>query len=204
MPRSLSWIEPGALAAALARAGVGPTASARMASPRPRPVTAPPPAPPPPPAVAPLPPAPEVAAVSPFAPPEGNLAQRLEAFCEWLSRSLACRGIFVADQDGLPIVEKNTGDELAAAAPLITRFLDLVHSRHPFVDDSGLALALRTGERIHVLQERSDAGRICLGLVVAGPVPTPLLELAQQGFGRALAAPAAAASATRNRPVEDR
>jgi hypothetical protein len=114
---------------------------------------------------------------------------------------LHCKGVFVADQDGLPIVEKNTGDEIAAAAPLLTRFLDLVHSRHPFVNDSGLALSLQTGERIHVLQERSDAGRICLGLIVARPVPAPLLELAQQGLSRALAAPAAAA---RNQPVEDR
>jgi hypothetical protein len=183
MRRSLSWIEPQTLAAALQRAGVeAPTprrpaaAGARPAARATAEASAAPPA------------EPLIArAGDPFVPPEGNLAERLEAFCDWLARNTGCTGIFVADQDGLPVLEKNTGDELVAASSLMARFLDLVHSRHPAVSDTGLALELRTGERIHFLQDRSASGRVCLGFVVAAPVAGPMLELAQQGLAGALA-----------------
>jgi hypothetical protein len=119
--------------------------------------------------------------------PEGNLAERLEAFCDWLARNTGCKGIFVADQDGLPVLEKNTGDDLVAASSLMARFLDLVHSRHPAVSDTGLALELRTGDRIYFLQDRSESGRICLGFVAGSPVDGRMLERARQALGSALA-----------------
>jgi hypothetical protein len=200
MRRSLSWIDPRTLAAALEKVGVEAAPPRRPAAEEARSgvrstETAPPLASPraePP--------------GDPFLVPEGNLAERLEAFCQWLARNTGCRGIFIADQDGLPVLERNTGDELVAASSLMARFLDLVHSRHPSISDAGLTLELRTGERIQFLQNRSASERVCLGFVVAAPVAGPLLERAQRALGTALAGDAAPRGGEQRNPTpaEDR
>lgn len=205
MGRSLSWLEPQALAASLARAGVGRD--------RPAPVRRPPEAPAAPeplvpaagaPAATLVQPASRPAALSPptatdsqqpaappapFTPPAGNLAERLDALCAWLAMRTGCTGVFLADRDGLPVVERQVGDELVAASVLVTRFLDLAHARHRSLGDSGLALRLASGELAYFLQDRGDMGRTCLGLVVIEPIGRETLDEVQRGLQSALASP---------------
>ncbi len=192
MSRSLSWLDPQALAGSLARAGVGERAqdvrrrAAAAPGAPPRPLTAAPATAAPPPATAAPPPAPEPPPAE-FAPPAGTLGERLEAFCAWLAAGTGAQGVFLADQDGLPVVDKQVGDELVAASALITRFLDLAHSRHRALEDRGLQLQLATGELAYFLQDRGEGGRTCLGFVVAEPVGRATLERVRRGLQRALA-----------------
>ncbi len=195
MSRSLSWLDPEALAASLARAGAGgwrPAATAPHAlgyetmRPARAPQVEPAPAPrqamgggteaaPPPAAVAP----PE------FEAPSGGLAERLEAFCRWLAAATGAQGVFLADRDGLPVVARRVGDELVAASAMVTRFLELAHSRHRALAGGSLTLQLETGELVYFLQDRGDADAACLGFVVAEPVGGPTLERVRRALRRA-------------------
>ncbi|HET9624508.1 MAG TPA: hypothetical protein VFP84_24215 [Kofleriaceae bacterium] len=146
--RSLSWIDRGRFAGLLAQVTeraseepapppARPRASAPVAKPSamppPRrqapaipavpaiPVVPPPPeplniAPPPPP-----PAAPAVKVYPPFSSTSRNLEERLQALVSWIEACVPCRAAFIADDNGLPVVEHIGADpgQIAAASSIL-------------------------------------------------------------------------------------
>jgi hypothetical protein len=101
--RSLSWIDRGRWAGLLAKVTDDPLPAARPAHARPpsRPVPAtavPPTLPPPPPAKV-------VLSYRPFSSSSNNLEERLQALVAWIEACVPCRAAFIADDNGLPVVE---------------------------------------------------------------------------------------------------
>jgi hypothetical protein len=138
-----------------------------------------------------------------FEPPAGSLAERLEAFSGWLEAATGARGVFLADRDGLPVVARQVGDELIAASAMVTRFLELAHSRHRALDDGSLALQLEGGGLIYFLQDRGEAGNVCLGFVVAEPVGRDALEHVRRALRRTFGGGAGYPAATPAAPGEE-
>jgi hypothetical protein len=179
--RSLFWIEPERLAAALERAGVGGGVRGRAA--RPERALAPP-LEPPPPALTPAVPAPRRA--EPFAPPAGALAEQLQALADWIARTTGCAEILVADPDGLPMLARAGADELVGLAVSASRFLDQTRERQRLGAGKSLALQLAQGDLLYVFQVHAETGTVCLGLKSAELLSRETVARVEEGLSRLL------------------
>jgi hypothetical protein len=183
MDQSLSWLDPNELSQALVRAGLaGVPATRRSAAPRPagfRPLE-------------PRRPLPSRAAdggaeVAPFEPPEGTLQTRLKSFLLWVLDLTGCRRIFVVDEEGLVLMERDADPVLVALA---TPFLSLLERIHSCLEEtttqSSIAIDLEAGQVLHLVQVESSLGRYALGFVVTQPIRRQLVRCFQEGLSRVM------------------
>ena len=226
MSRSLSWIDPEALAASLARAGVDSRGASPAFQPSvgagtvgtgtvpgalselygapstPRPA-AQPPAPGPsgipatlaatpesssPSAASPTPAAPEpttvaaakAAAAAPasspelviekFEPPASRLHARLEAFMEWVERHVPCQEIFIVDEEGLVLMERNSDPTLIAVSSYFLNFNERIRSSLGAQSQGAIAIDLEGGRTLHVVQAETPLGSHALGFTSSHPL----------------------------------
>jgi len=177
---SLSWIDRSSwstwMESACPTAEVGPVTSqfVRTTS---APVVAPPP-------TVPLPrqsvPAPSVAVPPPssvtsaFHPPNAPLEVRLHAVVEWIESNVSCIGAFIADDNGLPVVEHSSVDQghMAAASSVL---LMLASIRGLMGDVAGW-LSLKTGAGVlHFVEVETEWGRFGVGILTQTHLPSELL-----------------------------
>lgn len=187
--QSLSWIDRGRWAGLLARVIEDPS-PAGWPSPKPnvRPVIASPradasPSSPPvrrrpstPPlqdAPPPLPPAKPIG-YRPFTSSSQQLEERLQALMAWIEDCVPCRAAFIADDNGLPVVEHlGTDPEHVAAASSI---LLLLASVRTLMRDSGGWLSLQLGAAVlNVVEVATRWGRFGLGVVSDDALPREFL-----------------------------
>lgn len=209
--RSLSWIDRGRFAGLLAQVTeraseepapppARPRASAPVAKPSamppPRrqapaipavpaiPVVPPPPeplniAPPPPP-----PAAPAVKVYPPFSSTSRNLEERLQALVSWIEACVPCRAAFIADDNGLPVVEHIGADpgQIAAASSILL----MLASVRSLMRDSGGWLSLKLGASIlNVIEVATQWGRFGIGIVTDDALPREFLAVLSVAVERA-------------------
>lgn len=208
-PALAGWASP---PAQVARAGSAATARSspppRAASPaRPPPVTAPPVRPRrvtasrlagaspsaapirhrsdtlPLPNLPPLPPA-RPAGYRAFAPSSQQLEERLQALVVWIEDCVPCHAAFVADDNGLPVVEHlGTESGHVAAASSILAMLASVRA---LVRGSGGWLALELGAGVlNVVEVATRWGRFGIGVVTDDPLPREFLVVLSAAVERA-------------------
>lgn len=169
MSRSLSWFNTEELSRALVRAGVAPPARFQR----------------------PLPPASngqlsaaqllfeETVEAAParrsqvselLLPPGATLQTRLKAFFSWVIHETGCQRIFVVDEEGLVLMEKNADPVLIAISSSFMNLLERVHSCLESKTQSSLAIDLEADQVLHLLQAETKLGRYALGFVVGQPV----------------------------------
>lgn len=207
--RSLSWIDRARFAGLVAKVtdepapaaaparrpavprNVAPSTTARVAVP-PIPAVPPPPivpqvalpiAPPPP-----LPPPPPVVPAAPEYPPfvaaSLNLEERLQALVAWIEACVPCRAAFIADDNGLPVVEHLAEDngEVAAASQI----LQMLASLRSLMRDSGGWLSLKLGNAVlHVVEVGTPWGRFGIGVVTDDALPREFLTALSGAVERA-------------------
>jgi predicted regulator of Ras-like GTPase activity (Roadblock/LC7/MglB family) len=201
---SLWWTDPAALASALGRLGVSAPASETPArldalpglsllpgagavsgvSPIPRVSPGWTRAAGEPPAIVPTPPVPSL---EPFAPPTGELGERLDAYLEWLAAAVGGRRPFVADRDGLPLAGEASEHDLMAIGSAVTRLLQRINDRSSQRLGSGVLLDV-AGERLQLLLVDSELGLFTVGVLVAEPLAPAVLRRLEEGLRTALAA----------------
>jgi hypothetical protein len=180
MNLSLSWIDPEALAAALAKADLRPPATQAtepggltllraLAAPTP---CQPEPSPPPRAAMQPT----VESASEAFRMPEGTMNERLDAFLSWAERQTRARQLFVFDADGLALVEHNAEPFLVAMASSFVNLLERLNSCLTDMSSESLTIDLDKDQALHVLRARTRFGLFALGAVVDAPVPRPKLS----------------------------
>ncbi len=189
MSRSLSWIDPAALSAALEKAGVKPgrgsaPAAAATKFATPRPAT-------PQPTMARVPPliAPPSGGADPdddFRPPAGGLEERLEALLAWVAGATGCRSIFVLDEEGLVLIEEQSDPTLVALSSSFINYHDRVRSSLGSRSQGSITIDVEAGQILHMLQVVTGLGRYVLGFVAAEPVPRLRIRKFQTALGRAL------------------
>lgn len=207
MSRSLSWIDPAALAASLARAGVGTQqrpAQASMPSPV-MPSGGPPAAAPTVPdtvpvsAEAPTVEPTTVAAaqasaarasararqaaddlngveIEPFEAPASRLHARLEAFMEWVERQVRCHEIFIVDEEGLVLMERNSDPTLIAVSSYFLNFNERIRSSLGAQSEGSIAIDLAEGQTLHVVQAETRLGPHALGFTISQPLRRKVTE----------------------------
>lgn len=140
-----------------------------VAPPRPRATTAPPPLPmvPPPPPIKP-------AGYRPFLSSSRHLEERLQALVLWIEDCVPCRAAFIADDNGLPVVEHlgaEPGHVAAASSVLL-----MLASVRTLMRDSGGWLSLKLGSQVlNVVEVATRWGRFGIGVVTDEALPRDFL-----------------------------
>lgn len=169
MPSSLSWIDESEFRTALAGfAGSRLAASDHPGVPR-------------------YSPAPENAgpsAPAPFEPPRGSLQDRLEAFVSWLTGLAACKGAFVIDEDGLPLLGRSVDSEMMAISASFLKLLERINSSLLFPVGDCLAIALGGRDQLQLAEVATSSGGYAVGMVVNEPLPRPQVEVIQRTLRR--------------------
>lgn len=198
--RSLSWIDRGRWAGLLAsateaiapptwrpaaRPPVRPARPSRplppipALAPRPRKITRPLPIGRALPAVPPLPAAPPA-----FTATSRNLEERLQALVTWIEHCVPCRAAFIADDNGLPVVEHIGAEpgQFAAASSILV----MLASLRSLMGDSGGWLSLKLGDAIlHVVEIATPWGRFGIGVVTDDSLPREFLATLSAAVERA-------------------
>ena len=191
MSRSLSWIEPRDLAAALVRAG-----ARRQPRDLPRRLNlglwrlgaeAPKPEPPQRTGIGSRA-EPATAAALPFAPAGGPLEQDLDAYVTWVAGETGSAQTFVTDAEALVLVGRGADDELIAVSSSVMGLLERIRSALG-IETRGVVTLDIDGERIlHLVQVLTGLGRFTLGFVAPAPVGRERIEHLRAGLEELLVA----------------
>ena len=155
---------------------------------RPRHTTGPLPTLPPPPPVAPppAPPAPPLrpAGYRPFLASSPQLEERLQALVAWIEDCVPCGAAFIADDNGLPVVE-HVGAEAGHVAAASSILLMLASVR-TLMRDSGGWLSLKLGAQVlNVVEVATRWGRFGIGVVTDDALPRDFLLALSSAVERA-------------------
>jgi hypothetical protein len=175
--RSLSWIDRGRWAGLLAGATeANPPPPRRAARPLAPQVVYPPIAPP----IA----QPVRVAPPPFSASSRSLEERLQALVAWIEACVPCRAAFIADDNGLPVVEHLGAEpgQFAAASSILL----MLASLRSLMGDSGGWLSLKLGDAVlHVVEIATPWGRFGIGVVTDDSLPREFLATLSAAVERA-------------------
>ncbi len=151
---------------------------------RPRHSTGPlPHVPPPPAAASAAPPAPRPA-YRPFVASSRQLEERLQALVAWIEDCVPCRAAFIADDNGLPVVE-HVGAEAGHVAAA-SSILMMLASVRTLMRDSGGWLSLKLGAQVlNVVEVATRWGRFGIGVVTEDALPRDFLLALSDAVERA-------------------
>lgn len=138
---------------------------------------------PPPPATPPEPPR-TAAGYPPFASPSRSLEERLQALVSWIEACVPCHAAFIADDNGLPVVEHLGAEpgQIAAASSILL----MLASVRSLMQGSGGWLSLKLGETIlHVVEVATPWGRFGIGVVTDDCLPREFLAALSAAVERA-------------------
>lgn len=191
--RSLSWIDRGRweslLSAATNQSAAAPetprpsrpAGAAPVRPPAPRRTSSVPPVPsvsaqPAAIAVAPAPaPAPAKRTYAPYICESTHLDERLQALIAWIEANATCSAAFVADDNGLPVVEHVGAEQTHIAAA--SSILMMLASVRSLMRDSGGWLTLKMAESVlHVVEVTTRWGRFAIGVVGQDLLPHEFLS----------------------------
>jgi len=191
--RALSWIDRGRWEGLLARVTDEPAPAYRpRPAPRAMPTGTRPPTEPAahngpstlPIAVPPIPPAPPRPAYRPFVASSRQLEERLQALVAWIEACVPCRAAFIADDNGLPVVE-HVGAEAGQVAAASSILLMLASVR-TLMRDSGGWLSLKLGAQVlNVVEVATRWGRFGTGVVTEDALPREFLLALSDAVERA-------------------
>jgi hypothetical protein len=104
-----------------------------------------------------------------------QLDERLQALVGWIERCVACRAAFIADDNGLPVVEHLGAEQghIAAASSILL----MLASVRSLMRDSGGWLSLKMSSAVlHVVEVTTQWGRFGIGVVTDDLVPQEFLS----------------------------
>ena len=92
-------------------------------------------------------------------PAGATLQNRLKALFAHILEQTGCRRVFVADAEGLVLMEKNSDPVMVALASSFVSLLDRVHSCLDSPTQGSIALDLDQGQVLQLLQADTSLGR---------------------------------------------
>jgi hypothetical protein len=148
------------------------------------PISVMPPVVPAPPPLNVAPPPPPIKAYPAFSSSSRNLEERLQSLVAWIEDCVPCRAAFIADDNGLPVVEHIGADpgQIAAASSILL----MLASVRSLMRDSGGWLSLKLGTAIlNVVEVATQWGRFGIGIVTDDPLPREFLAVLSVAVERA-------------------
>lgn len=114
--------------------------------------------------------------VEPFEPPASRLHARLEAFMEWVERQVQCHEIFIVDEEGLVLMERNSDPTLIAVSSYFLNFNERIRSSLGAQSEGSIAIDLAEGQTLHVVQAETRLGAHALGFTISQPLLRKVTE----------------------------
>jgi hypothetical protein len=120
----------------------------------------------------------------PFVAPSRQLEERLQALVAWIEACVPCHAAFIADDNGLPVVE-HVGAEAGHVAAASSILLMLASVR-TLMRDSGGWLSLKLGAQVlNVVEVATRWGRFGIGVVTEDALPREFLLALSEAVERA-------------------
>lgn len=124
-----------------------------------------------------------------FEHPGGPLEIRLERYVSWVAQITACEAVFVADENGLPVVSHAEDPVLiAVTAPCMSVFDQAwramggpAHARR-----GRLVFAIEDDKLLHVAETGTPWGRFGVAVISPTTVPDDVMQCIQRGLSVAL------------------
>lgn len=101
-----------------------------------------------------------------FTPPVGPLATRIRAFIDWMRRQVPCHELFIVDQQGSPVSDRESPAELVTAAILMAEAGRHALKHVPSAAEGAVHLDLPEERKLCVVDTATSAGPFFLGLVL--------------------------------------
>ena len=111
-----------------------------------------------------------------------SLERRFTSLCTWLEVRTNARGIFVADADGLPVIDAAGRDRYVAAASEIVGVLKRLTMVAPELGQGATTLTLGSGEQLVLIGADTDLGRFSVGVLVDRPLAPVWTTVIQQAL----------------------
>lgn len=121
--------------------------------------------------------------------PLPSLDARFESLAAWLKRETNARAVFVADADGLSMVQSEAGDGYLVAAGEISLVLDQLKALLPEVDQGSTLLRLRQEGNVELVWCKTNLGRFTVGLVVQEPLEQKFVSIIKSALAMVTADP---------------
>ena len=114
--------------------------------------------------------------------PRSTLDARFESFVAWLQAETGARAVFVADAEGLSMVQSETGDGYLVAAGEISMVLDNLKTLLPEVDQGSTLLRLKRQGNVELVWSKTHLGRFTVGLVIQEPLAQEFVSIIKAGL----------------------
>lgn len=128
---------------------------------------------------------PTVTALERAAPPplrlESNrLDLRLNSYLDWVEEAADCRGLFIVDEEGLVLMERESDPNLVALSAYFLNLKDRIPDSLGTRSEGSIAIDLDDDRVLHVIQADTRLGPHALGFTVESPLHRDLTQAFQE------------------------
>lgn len=125
---------------------------------------------------------PPTTAADHFRPPPGRMPQRLDAFSEWVMRRTGASTLCVIDREGLMLLDRGSGDEVAAIASAFVSLIKRVRTSTESEMGGLVILGLADAKLLHMIEVETTLGEFAVCFVVAAQLRPELAAHIRDGL----------------------
>ncbi|NOY92070.1 MAG: hypothetical protein GXP55_12810 [Deltaproteobacteria bacterium] len=112
---------------------------------------------------------------------------RLELLVSWLMGATGAFAVFVADREGLPLVNRHAPEDYVVATAALARAQEGLREFFPGMEEPSMIVDLGDGNVLETISAATDAGYLVLGMVVASKLDVTLVREARRALVLAVA-----------------
>ena len=117
-----------------------------------------------------------------------RLDQRLEAYMAWVENCTGCKGLFIVDEEGLVLMERDSDPNLVALSAYFLNLKDRIPDSLGTRSEGSIAIDLDDERVLHVVQADTRLGPHALGFTVESPLHRDLTQSFQDALSSVFAA----------------
>ncbi len=117
-----------------------------------------------------------------------RLDRRLEAYMAWVETCTACKGLFIVDEEGLVLMERDSDPNLVALSAYFLNLKDRIPDSLGTRSEGSIAIDLDDERVLHVVQADTRLGPHALGFTVGSPLHRNLTQSFQDSLSSVFAA----------------
>ena len=112
---------------------------------------------------------------------------RLEILVSWLMGATGAFAVFVADAEGLPLVNRHAPEDYVVATAALARAQEGLRAFFPNMEEPRMVVDLGDGNVLETISAATSAGHLVLGMVMASRLDPALVREARRALALAVA-----------------
>jgi hypothetical protein len=121
-----------------------------------------------------------------FQPPPGRMRQRIEALGEWVEQKTGASAVCIIDREGLMLLDRGSGDEVAAIASAFVSLIKRVRTSTENEIGGLVILGLADGKLLHMIEVDTSLGEFAACFVVTNQLRPELATGIRDGLRLAI------------------